>query len=65
MNIKLYTYYGAPNLWLDYSEIDGEFYINAIYSGTDMERLDIADFVSDSVLAHAEKRMAEDYSERV
>lgn len=65
MNIKLYTYYGAPDLWLDYSEIDGEFYINSIYSGTDKERLDITDFVSDSVMAHAEKRMAEDYNERV
>lgn len=64
MNIKLYTYYGAPDIWLDYSEIDGEFYINSIYSGTDTARVDITDFLSDSVLAHANERMAQDYSER-
>jgi hypothetical protein len=65
MNIKLYTYHGAPDLWLDYSEWDGEFYINSIYSGSDPKRLDITDFVSDSVMARAMSRMVEDYHERV
>ena len=63
MNIKLYTHFGAPDIWLDYSYMDGEFYINAIYSGSDAERVDFTDFISDSVLAHAEMRMAEDYQE--
>lgn len=63
MNIKLYTYYGAPDVWLDYSDVDGELYINSIYSGSDPQRVDITDFVSDSVLVHAEQRMAEDWNE--
>lgn len=64
MNIKLYTYHGAPDLWLDYSEWDGEFSINSIYSGTDSARVDITDFLSDSVIQHANDRMAQDYAER-
>lgn len=63
MNIKLYTYHGAPNIWLDYSYIDGEFYINSIYSGSDKERVDFTDLLSDSVIAHAEDKMRQDWQE--
>lgn len=63
MNIKLYTYFGAPDIWLDYSYMDGEFYINSIYSGSDKERIDFTELLSDSVITRAEMRMKQDYQE--
>lgn len=65
MNIKLYTHYGASDIWLNYAEsLNGELYIVSIYSGSDPKRVDITDFLSDSVIAHARECMAQDYNEK-
>lgn len=65
MNIKLYTYYGAPDVWIDYSEFGGELDINAIYSGSDPQRVDMTDFMAEDVIKHAFSRIRTDYAERI
>jgi hypothetical protein len=48
---------------VSYSEWGGELCIDAIYVGSDPERVDITDFLSDSVIGYANDRIAEDWQE--
>lgn len=63
MNIKLYKYYGADDLWVSYSEWGGELEIDSIYLGSDPSRTNLCDYMSDSVMSHANERIKEDWQE--
>lgn len=63
MNVKLYPHYGAVDLWISYSEWSGDLQLDSIYLGSDPQRTDLIDFLSDSVLAHADSVMREDWNE--
>ena len=63
MNIKLYKHYGADDLWLEYSEWDGEIEIDSIYIGSDPKRTNLCDYLSDSVMSHALEQAKQDWLE--
>ena len=58
MNIQFST-----NLWCTYYDDDTEdkgFYIDEIYVGSDPQRVNLADWFSDSAMAYVEKHIMED-----
>lgn len=63
MNIKLYNHFGATDLWASYSEWGGELQLESIYIGSDPKRVDLIDFMSDSVIDHASKVIEQDWQE--
>ena len=65
MNVKLYKHFGSDDLWLTYSEWGGELQLESIYLGSDPKRTDLIDYLSGSVIAHAEEVMREDWHESI
>ena len=63
MNVRLYNHHGSVDLWASYSEWDGELQLESIYLGSDPARIDLIDFMSDSVLDHANEVIAQDWVE--
>ena len=63
MNVRLYNHHGSVDLWVTYSEWDGELQLESIYLGSDPARIDLIDFMSDSVLDHAEAVIHQDWIE--
>ena len=61
-NVKIQGLYAA-NLWVEYNEYCGEIQVDSIYIGSDPEREDIYDFVSDRVKELADETMREDWAE--
>ena len=61
-NVKIQGLYAA-NLWVEYNEYRGEIQVDSIYIGSDPEREDIYDFVSDRVKELADETMREDWAE--
>ena len=61
-NVKIQGLYAA-NLWVEYNEYSGEIQVDSIYIGSDPEREDIYDFVSDRVKELADETMREDWAE--
>lgn len=62
MNVLIKGLHNA-DLWVSYSNNDGELDIDSIYLGTDPERQDLYDFLSDSVIEKADSTMREDFAE--
>lgn len=57
-NIKI-----TPNVWACYYDDETEekgFYIDEVYVGTDPDRANIADFMSDSFMQYAEEKILDD-----
>ena len=63
MNVRLYNHHGSTDLWATYSEWDGELQLESIYLGSDPARVDLIDFLSESVLDHANEVIAQDWVE--
>ena len=63
MNVKLYNHFGSADLWAEYSEWGGELQLESIYLGSDPKRTDLIDFLSDSVLDHANSVINQDWIE--
>ena len=63
-NVKIQGLYAA-NLWVEYNEYRGEIQVDSIYIGSDPEREDIYDFVSDRVKELADETMREDWAETI
>ena len=61
-NVKIQGLYAA-NLWVEYNEYSGEIQVDSIYIGSDPDREDIYDFVSDRVKELADETMREDWAE--
>ena len=50
-------------LWIEYENYSGELQINAIYLDQDRNKVDIYDYLSESVLEKADTSMREDWAE--
>ena len=61
-NIKIKQLFEI-DLWVNYSDTWGEPEINAIYVGSDPERVDLYDLLSESVLQKAHEDMWQDWRE--
>ena len=61
-NIKIKQLFEI-DLWVDYSDTWGEPEINSIYVGSDPERVDLYDLLSESVINTAHEAMMQDWHE--